>query len=58
MFRVYFTNHGYFSQEQFETAEAAVEYGRRCGFEFSVWQGEARVASWTVFGGLRQYQTA
>lgn len=36
----------------FSTLSAAVKHGIECGFEFSVWQGAGRAASWTVFGGL------
>lgn len=43
----------------FPTQQEAISEGRRAGFEFSVWATEPghpmfQVASWTVFGGLRQ----
>ena len=38
---------------EFDSLPAAIARGRKAGFEFSVWRGDQRVASWTVFGGLR-----
>ena len=53
-FTLYFTNVDNGVRE-FETLDEAVEYGRRRGFEFSVWHGIFRVASWNAFGGLATY---
>lgn len=44
--------------ETFDTCAAAVERGRDAGFEFSVWRGDRRVASWSVFGGLAVFPGA
>lgn len=38
----------------FDSLEDAIQYGRDCGFEFTVWFDGKMVASWTVFGGLRR----
>lgn len=37
----------------FSDLEAAIAAGRQAGFEFAIYQGDRRVAYWTVFGGLR-----
>lgn len=39
--------------ETFPVREDAIARGRDAGFEFTVWNGDKLVASWTVFGGLR-----
>ena len=41
--------------ETFPTLEAAIARGKETFFEFSIWHGDSRVASWTVFGGLRTF---
>lgn len=53
MFRVYFTNFGYFSQETFTNVDDAKAYVKKVFSEASVWDGDRMVASWTVFGGWR-----
>ncbi len=53
MFRIFWTNFGHFSQEEFGTLEAAKSYVKDKFFEAGIWQGETLVASWTVFGGWR-----
>lgn len=61
MLHVYFTNHGYFSQETFQDFDAAVVYVRKTGFEASIclpyrkdqpYKGCEVLAHWTMFGGL------
>jgi len=39
--------------ESFSSLKKAVDRGRECGFEFSVWKDGKKAASWTVFGGLQ-----
>jgi hypothetical protein len=53
MYRVYFTNHSYFSQREFATAQAAIDFGISTCFDFSVHADGRVVATWAVFGGLR-----
>jgi hypothetical protein len=61
MFRVYFTNHGYYADRRFSTFEEAVAYGKNVHFEFQVrHQGIMRddnylIATWSPIGGLRHY---
>lgn len=62
MFKVYWTNHFYYSAEEFKTFAAAVQYGKRAGFEFSVHEprefpgsGNELVYSWSPIGGTRYY---
>jgi hypothetical protein len=60
LYRVYFTNFGYYSQEKFNTLDSALEYGKSKCFEFQVtheladgWECRRVVASWSPIGGLR-----
>jgi len=54
MFTLRFTNVVCSSDgETFATKDQAIARGRKAGFEFTVWNGDSLVASWTVFGGLR-----
>lgn len=53
MFRVYFTNFFYFSQEEFSSLAEAKAYGIGKTFEFSVWEGEEMRGFWSFFGGWR-----
>jgi hypothetical protein len=54
MFLLSFTNVSAPSRS-FATLDEAVAAGRAAFFEFSVWNDGRRVASWTVFGGLRTF---
>lgn len=40
---------------EFESVDAAIEAGKKTGFEFTVIHDGAVAASWTVFGGLRMH---
>ncbi len=52
--RVYFTNFGYVANPTFLSVEAAVEFGKSCGFEFVVQDSKGSIlASWSPIGGLR-----
>lgn len=53
MFRVYFLNFDYCSQDTFDTLEAAITHGISKGFEFSIIEQGRSVASWSPIGGLR-----
>ena len=56
MFRVYWTNHFYFSSETFDSVEAALVYVKDKYFEAQVYNGaDELVATWSVFGGTRYY---
>jgi len=53
MYRVYWTNFGYFAIQEFENLDEARKYGASRCYEHSIYQGDVRVGSWTVFGGWR-----
>jgi hypothetical protein len=56
MFSVYYTNHFYSAAETFATVEAALEYGKSKGFEFSVRAADGNVvAGYSPLYGLRRY---
>jgi hypothetical protein len=56
MFRVFYTNFGYWAEQSFPTEEAAVAHGKKAGFEFSVWYGSGTIVrTWSPIGGGRQY---
>lgn len=59
MFRVYWTNHEYFSAEEFATFEAAAAYGRSKCFEFTIFDpaGEL-IYGWSPIGGGRFHGSA
>lgn len=58
-----FVNLEYHCDEQFPSLESALNYGRRCHYEFSVWRGVSsapdstwtQVAWWSPIGGTRYY---
>lgn len=52
MYRILWTNFGYFAQQQFDSLEDAVEYGKSKCFEFQVYYNRDLIGWWTVFGGL------
>ncbi len=55
MFKIFWTNMGYYSQEEFTTLDAAISYGKSKCFEFSVHQAGEVLAAWSVFGGTRHF---
>lgn len=68
MYRVYYTNHWYYAADAFATFAAAVEYGKRAGFEFAVHEFSSLSAAddpyrnpsdlvygWSPIGGARFY---
>jgi hypothetical protein len=56
MFKVYFSNFGYFSDRIFETFEGALAYAKSVHFECSIHSGDAIAASWSPLYGLRTYR--
>jgi hypothetical protein len=58
-YRIYFTNLGWFSQEEFTDLDDAKRYVVKKHFEATIyrydtdWSSADRVCSWTVFGGWR-----
>jgi hypothetical protein len=58
-YRIFFTNLGWYSQEEFTDINEAKQYVRSKFFEATIyaydkdWSSAERVASWTVFGGWR-----
>jgi hypothetical protein len=52
-----FTNFPSNGTREFATVADAVAAGKRAGFEFCVWENGTLVASWTVFGGLRTFES-
>lgn len=50
---VYWTNHGYASQETFDVLADAVAYGKSKCMDCSFWRGDAFLGSWSIFGGTR-----
>lgn len=55
MYKVYWTNFGYYSQEEFTTLDAARNYGKSKCFEHSVHFKGEMVGYWTTFGGWHTY---
>jgi len=51
--RVFWTNFGYASQEEFDSVEAAVVYARSKCFEASFWSVDEFQGSWSPIGGFR-----
>jgi hypothetical protein len=54
-YRVFWTNHGYFSSDTFVTLADAVAYGKSKCFEFSVFDRDTMHVSWSPIGGLRTW---
>jgi hypothetical protein len=65
IYRVYFTNHEYFTDQEFGSILEALDYGRKTCFQFSIHSGPRGANpyrerfkmeySWCPIGGLRQY---
>lgn len=54
MFTLHFTNvTNSLSGTTYPTADEAFNAGKKAGFEFSVWNGDSIVYSWSYFGGKR-----
>jgi hypothetical protein len=55
MIRVFWTNHGYYSQEEFTNLDDAVAYVRTKCFEAAFHQDDRVLAGWSPIGGLRMF---
>jgi hypothetical protein len=59
-FKVHYTNHSYWAEPKFETADEALTYGKTKGFEFSVHECEPGridiVYGWSPISGQRYYR--
>ena len=56
MFRVYFTNHGYWSDREFDSLSEARSYiVEETGFEATVHVEDRIAAAWSQFRGWRTY---
>lgn len=55
MFRVYYTNFHYFSQNEFSTIEEAFAHARKVHFESAIYKGDELVGSWGPFSGRKYY---
>jgi hypothetical protein len=59
MFRVFFVNHNYFSQNEGRTLEQAKEIARKAGFEAAVYNDYNEVvAIFCPISGFRVYRRA
>lgn len=55
MYRIYFTNFGWYANDSFETLEGAVKGAMAAGFESMIYKGQMRVASYSPLYGLQQH---
>jgi len=54
MWKVFFTNFGWFSARESETVERAVRVARDAGFQCQIYSPQGQVvATWCPIGGLR-----
>jgi hypothetical protein len=56
MYKVYFYNFQYYSQDEGATLGEALAIGKKAGFEFTVWYNGDAVATWSPIGGTRYYR--
>lgn len=56
LIRVFWINHGYYSQEEFTKLEAAVEYAKSKCFEAAFHQGNRVLGAWSPIGGFRSFK--
>lgn len=60
MYRIYFVNHGFYSEQEFKELDEAKEYAKSTGFETVVYWDRDRdgeldmVGSWSTFGGWQE----
>ena len=55
-YRIYFVNFEYFSQREFDTLDEAIHFAKVSTFESTIWYNNQRVASFSMFGGVRRYK--
>jgi hypothetical protein len=56
MFKVYFINFWYYSDQTGATLDEALAIGKKAGFEFAVHHNDQVVAAWSPIGGTRYYR--
>jgi len=54
-FKVWFVNFGYYANQELDTLQDAINYGKGAGFEFTVHQGDDILCFWSPIGGLRMH---
>lgn len=54
-YRVYYINHQYYSEVDFDFINRAIEAGKQAGFEFRVELGSMICCAWDAITGLRFY---
>lgn len=54
-YSVYFANFMYYSEETFDTEEAAIAYAVDRGYDARIEKDDTPVASWSILGGLRRH---
>ena len=54
MFRIFWTNHGYWHQASFTSLDDAAGQARQHGFQATIYGGGYPVASYCPIGGLRR----
>lgn len=54
-YRVYYINHQYYSDYDFDFINRAIEYGKETGMEFRVELGSMICCAWDAITGLRFY---
>jgi hypothetical protein len=55
MFRIHFTNHGYWSCREFNSFAEAAAFARSTTFDCTIHKGDEMAASYTYFGGFRTF---
>jgi hypothetical protein len=63
VYRIYFTNHGYYHEQVYNTVQEAIAKGKQIGFEFSVRSASKSepgrifnlICAWSPLYGLRDY---
>ena len=55
MYKVYYTNHFYFSSHRFDSIKDALTWGKKTGMEFTVHHHGAIIAGYSTFRGVTYY---
>lgn len=57
MFRVFYSNFGYFSGSEFETLEEAFAHARKTGFQSTIYKDfDTLVGSWCPLAGEKTFR--
>lgn len=51
MYKIYLTNHGYFTQNEFATFQDALDFVKKTCFEVSIYHDGEMVATWSPISG-------